>query len=51
MHYTLLTWYTRKVTPIPHHETLEEAKDRIEDTTGLRLANEKLLEGMRALRA
>ena len=50
MYYALLKWYTIKVTPIPHQEILEDAKDRIEDATGLRPTNEKLLKGLRALR-
>ena len=32
---TLLNWHFRGVTPVPHQETLEEAKDKVE-VTGLR---------------
>ena len=49
MYYALLKWYTIKETQIPHQEILEEVKDRIEDATGLRPTNEKLLKGLRAL--
>ena len=46
----LLKWYTKKKTPILHQEVLEEAKDKIQETTGLRPTNEKLLKGIRALK-
>jgi len=35
----LLRWHTRKVTAIPHQETLDESKDRRESETGLRPTN------------
>ena len=31
MYYALLKWHTRKVTPILHQESLEEAEDKVGD--------------------
>ena len=45
----LIKWYTRKNIPILYQEVLEDAKDKVEETTGLRPTNEKLLKGLRAL--
>ena len=45
----LLKWYTRKITPIPRQEILNDAKDQLEEVTGLRPTNEKLLKGIKAL--
>ena len=46
---TLLNWYTKKTPHILHQEVLDEAKDRVQETTGLRPTNEKLLKGVKAL--
>ena len=46
----LLEWHTRRLPHILHQETLDEAKDRIQETTGLCPTNEKLLKGIKALR-
>ena len=32
----LLKWYTKKKAPILHQETLDEAKDRVQEIMGLR---------------
>ena len=45
----LLKWHTRKTTPIPRQEILDDAKDQLEEATGLRPTNEKLLKGIKAL--
>jgi ribonuclease HI len=45
----LLEWHTRKLPRILHQEKLDKAKDRVQETTGLRPTNEKLLKGIRAL--
>ena len=39
MYYALLKWHTREVSPILHQERLEEAKDKVEEVTGLRPTN------------
>ena len=44
MYYALLKWHTKKVPTISCQETLDEAKDRVEEVTGLRPTNGKLLE-------
>ena len=41
VYYALLKWHTRKVVPILHQERLEEAKNKVEEMTGLRPTNEK----------
>ena len=46
----LLKWYTKKKPPILHQEVLDEAKDKIQDVTGLRPTNGKLLKSIRALK-
>ena len=46
----LLKWYTKKKPPILHQEVLDEAKDKIQDATGLRPTNGKLLKSIRALK-
>jgi len=43
----VLKWHTKKTIAIPHQEVLEEAKNRIEEITGLRPTNEKLLKGIK----
>jgi hypothetical protein len=45
----LIKWYTRNITPILHQETLDEAKNKIQETTSLRPTNEKLLKGLKVL--
>ena len=45
----LLKWHTRKITPIPRQEVLEDAKDQLEEATGLRPTNKRLLKGIKAL--
>ena len=45
----LLEWHTRKLPHILHQEKLDDAKDRVQEITGLRPTNEKLLKGIRAL--
>ena len=49
MYYALLKWHSRKVIPIPRQETLNTAKDSVEDTTNLHPTNERLLKGVKAL--
>jgi len=49
MYYALLKWHSTKITPIPHQDTLEVAKDRVEEITGLCPMNERLLKGVKAL--
>ena len=44
-----LEWHTRKLPHILHQEKLDDAKDRVQEATGLRPTNEKLLKGIRAL--
>ena len=46
----LLEWYSKKVIPIKHQEVLDDAKEKIEELTGLRPTNEKLLKGIKMLR-
>ena len=46
----LLKWYTKKKPPILHQEVLDEAKDKIQDATGLRPTNRKLLKSIQALK-
>jgi hypothetical protein len=46
----ILEWHNRRVTPILHQEILDDAKDKVEELTGLRLTNERLLKGVRSLR-
>ena len=45
----LLKWHTSKTPHILHQEVLDEAKNRVQETTELRPTNEKLLEGIRML--
>ena len=45
----LLEWHTRRLPHILHQETLDEATDRIQETTGLRPTNEKLLKKIKGL--
>ena len=45
----LLKWYTKKTPHILHQGVLGEAMDRIQETTGLRPTNEKLLKGIHIL--
>ena len=45
----LLKWYTKKIPHILHQSTLDGAKDGIQEFTGLRPTNEKLLNGIRKL--
>ena len=35
MYSSLLEWHMKRVTPIPHQDKLDEAKDKVEETTGL----------------
>ena len=49
MYKALLKWYSKKVKPIPRQDTLDVAKDRIEEITGLCPTNERLLKGVKAL--
>ena len=46
----LLKWYTKKKPPILHQEVLDKAKDKIQDVTGLRPTNGKLLKSIQALK-
>ena len=46
----LLKWYTKKKPPIFHQEVLDEAKDKIQDATGLRPTNGKLLKSIQVLK-
>jgi len=43
----ILRWHTKETVAIPHQEVLEEAKNRIEEITGLRPTNKKLLKGVK----
>ena len=45
----LLKWHTSKIPQILHQEILDEAKDRVQETTELRPTNEKLLNGIHML--
>jgi len=45
----ILRWHMRKITAIPHQDTLDETKDRVESETDLRPTNEKLLKGIKSL--
>jgi len=45
----ILKWQSRKTNPIPNQETMDEAKDRVEETTGLWPTNEKILKGFKTL--
>jgi hypothetical protein len=44
---TLVKWHTEKTKYILHREILDGAKDKIQEATGLRPTNEKLLKGIR----
>jgi hypothetical protein len=46
---TLLRWHTQNVTPILHQVTLDDAKDRLQEATGLHPTNERLLKSFKAL--
>jgi len=46
----LRKWFTHKISPVLHQEILEDAKDKVQQTTGWRPTNEKLLKGIRALK-
>ena len=45
MYDELVKWYTKRVTLIQRQETLNDLKNKVEETTGLRPTFEKLLEG------
>ena len=45
----ILKWHTKKHTTNKHQAIIEEAKDRIEEATGLRPTNEKMLKSSRSL--
>ena len=45
----ILKWHTKKHTANKHQAIIEEAKDRIEEATGLRPTNEKMLKSSRSL--
>jgi len=45
----IVRWHTKKMKQIIHQVTLDEAKDKIQGSTGLRPTNEKLLKGIKAL--
>ena len=45
----VLRWHTKTVTPLRLQETLKEAKNKVEENTGLRPTNERLLKGIKAL--
>ena len=46
----LIKWHSKKKPWILHQEVLDKAKDRIQEVTGLRPTNEKLLKGIQALK-
>jgi len=46
----LIGWYTKKNNPMKHQETLNDAKDRVEENTGLRPTNEKLLKNFKTMK-
>jgi len=50
MYAALVKWHTKKIKPILHQEKLDEAKNKLEETTGLRPTNEKLLKSHRTLK-
>jgi len=45
----LIRRHMKRITPILHQEKLDKAKDKVEEATGLRPTNEKLLKGFRTL--
>ena len=44
----LLRWYMKRVTRLRPQETMDEAKNKVEENTGLRPTNERLLKGIEA---
>jgi hypothetical protein len=46
----LIKWYTKKTKNILHQGILDEAKDKVQEATGLRPTNEKLLKGIRKIK-
>lgn len=46
----LIDWHSTNRIPILHQEVLDEAKDRVQEVTGLRPTNGRLLKGVRALK-
>lgn len=45
----MLRWHTKSVTPLRLQEALNEAKNKVEENTGLRPTNERLFKGIKAL--
>ena len=50
MYNILLRWDTKDVPPILHQEKLDDAKNRVQQATGLRPTNEKLLSSIKSLK-
>jgi hypothetical protein len=46
----LIKWHTKKIKNVLHQETIDEAKDKVQEFTGLRPTNEKLLKGIRTIK-
>jgi len=46
---TILKWHPKSNILNKHQEAIGEAKDRVEETTGLRPTNERILKGYRHL--